>query len=121
MVQNLFPMQILREFTRLYPFNYFRGLLLRHLPSVPSFQGAIRCRKGLKFCSLHAGEDHISKSLFWLGDFDPWVIALLVIEFERFLYLMRLKSLMLGSPQHFSATSVSNIPLNKCRSHPCLF
>jgi FkbM family methyltransferase len=49
-----------------------RASILRLLPPVPQGSGAFRARHGI-ISGYYAGRDHVSASLYWFGDFDPWV------------------------------------------------
>ena len=69
-------MRLLRHVLRHYPLNTPRAALLVRLPAVPSDCGTFRVKGGLRIRACFEG-DVISKSLFWLGDFDPWVGAAL--------------------------------------------
>ncbi len=78
---------LMRLFTRRYPFLRPRAVLLRLLPDVPqsNIGNPIVTRDQLKISAYHAGNDHVCKSLYWLGDFDPWVgktLTMLVREGE---------------------------------------
>jgi FkbM family methyltransferase len=64
---------ILRSVTRFYPLNSPRASLLRLLPDVPEQFGLFSAKHRLSFADWGAGSDHVAKSLFWFGDFDPWV------------------------------------------------
>jgi FkbM family methyltransferase len=61
--------------TRLYPLNTPRSSILARLPAVPETEGDIVNRAGQIFRSYH--RDNISHSLYWFGDFDPWVASTL--------------------------------------------
>ena len=67
----------LRWLLRHYPLNTPRTALLDRLPDVPTGHGTFRIKGGLRICDCYHGPDVISKSLFWLGGFDPWVGAAL--------------------------------------------
>jgi FkbM family methyltransferase len=71
-------MRLARSFLRHYPLNTPRISVLRRLPGVPEKCCPFVAKGGIRICACHAGSrDVISKSLYWLGDFDPWVVALL--------------------------------------------
>lgn len=63
---------LLRAATSLYPFNTPRASLLDRLPNIPAGSGEIVGKNGMRYSDYH-GDDPISRSLFWFGDFDPWV------------------------------------------------
>lgn len=65
-----------RWLLRHYPLNTPRTALLDRLPDVPPAYGTFRIRGGLRICACY-GADVVSKSLYWLGAFDPWVGAAL--------------------------------------------
>jgi len=70
--------QSLRGVLRHYPLNAPRISLLGKLPGVPRGCCPFRAKGGIRIHGCHEGDrDIISKSLYYLGDFDPWVIALL--------------------------------------------
>lgn len=68
---------LLRALTRRYALQTPRASILRKLPDVPMGYGDIVGRHGLRYCSYSDGPDHVSKSVFWFGDFDPWVVEVL--------------------------------------------
>ena len=47
--------------------------LLDRLPPIPRNCGPFEVKHGLRIAECYADSDVISRSLFWLGDFDPWV------------------------------------------------
>src|SRR5262249_37240789 len=57
---------------RQYPFQTPRASLLRRLPDVPA-TGSFTARGGVRYTAYPPGGDHVVKSLYWFGDFDPWV------------------------------------------------
>jgi FkbM family methyltransferase len=63
----------IRAILRGYPFMRPRVAVLRRLPSVPESFSPVPVRGGLKLFQCYPGDDVVSKSLFWLGEFDPWV------------------------------------------------
>ena len=63
----------IRTMTRLYTLNTPRSSILARLPAVPETQGDIVDKGGQIFRSYH--RDNISHSLYWFGDFDPWVAS----------------------------------------------
>lgn len=67
----------LRLATNRYPFQTPRARLLRILPDVPATYGEFRARHGETFDAYWPGRDEVCSSLFWFGDFDPWVGATL--------------------------------------------
>lgn len=66
---------LIRAFTRRYPLLRPRAIILRWLPDVPqpNIGKPIRTRDRLMVSAYHPGPDHVCKSLYWFGDFDPWV------------------------------------------------
>jgi len=62
-----------RAITRLYPLNTPRARILDRLPAVPETQGDFVAKRGQIFRGYYRGSDDISRSLYWFGDFDPWV------------------------------------------------
>ena len=70
-------MRLLRGLLRHYPFYRPRSAILKRLPTVPEGCAPFRIKRGLRISGYYPGNDVISKSLFWLGDFDPWVDAAL--------------------------------------------
>ena len=69
--------KIFRALTKRYPFQTPRASLLRHLPDVPNNFGMFQIKDGVKYVAYPTGSDIIVKSLFWLGNFDPWVSTVL--------------------------------------------
>ena len=67
----------LRPLTALYPLNTPRASLLRLLPRPPATLGEIKGKHGLHYHGRWSSPDEICQSLFWFGDFDPWVNATL--------------------------------------------
>ena len=68
----------LRAFTKHYPFQTPRASLFKLLPKIPDNLGTIQAKGGIKYAGYPGGgDDYIVKSLFWFGDFDPWVGAVL--------------------------------------------
>jgi FkbM family methyltransferase len=65
--------RVLRTLLHHYPFLTPRARLLARLPAVPAAPGEVRTRAGVRLVSLPPGQDHVAKSLYWFGDFDPWV------------------------------------------------
>jgi FkbM family methyltransferase len=63
----------LRAFTRHYPLNTPRASILARLPAIPETQGEFVGKSGHIFKAYYTGNDDISRSLYWFGDFDPWV------------------------------------------------
>jgi len=70
--------QLARRILKIYPLNTPRYSLLRLLPRVPSHLNKFSIRDGLVISGYTPGDDHVCKSLYWLGDFDPWVSNTLV-------------------------------------------
>jgi FkbM family methyltransferase len=64
--------KLLRRVLNYYPFMTPRASLLSRLPAVPANAGPFRARHGM-ISSYYPGHDFISASLYWFGDFDPWV------------------------------------------------
>ena len=62
-----------RAITRLYPLNTPRASILARLPAIPETQGDIVGKRGQVFRGYYHEKDDISHSLYWFGDFDPWV------------------------------------------------
>jgi FkbM family methyltransferase len=61
-----------------YPFLTPRASLLKLLPETPDDYGPFGISHGLKIDAYPTGSsDHVVKSLFWLGSFDPWVCSTL--------------------------------------------
>lgn len=63
-----------RSLLRHYPSSSPRVSLLRRLPPVPEAHRPFRVKGGLRIGACYSA-DYVSKSLFWLGDFEPWVLA----------------------------------------------
>ncbi|MBE9055489.1 FkbM family methyltransferase [Sphaerospermopsis sp. LEGE 08334] len=70
-------LNILRAFTKHYPFQQPRASLLRRLPDVPSNFGEFEAKYGIKYASYSYGQDYIVKNLFWFGDFEPWITVVI--------------------------------------------
>ncbi len=69
---------IARSILRHYPFFTPRASLLRMLPHTPANYGAFNITGGLEIQDYpQCSSDHVVKSLFWLGSFDPWVCSTL--------------------------------------------
>lgn len=69
---------MLRSFTKYYPFQTPRASLFKILPKIPDGLGVIEAKNGVKYSGYPSGsDDFIVKSLFWFGDFDPWVGTIL--------------------------------------------
>ena len=64
--------ELLGRLTRRYRLMTPRASILRRLPPVPEGQTAFRARYGT-IVGYYPGRDYISASLYWFGDFDPWV------------------------------------------------
>jgi len=52
--------------------------VLRMLPDVPDGIGPISAKHSVTMADFPAGPDHVSKSIFWFGDFDPWVVRTMI-------------------------------------------
>src|SRR5215210_4020950 len=63
---------MVRRVLRRYPLQTPRARILNWMPPVPSSFEPFRIRDGT-IAALPAGRDHVSLSLYWLGQFDPWV------------------------------------------------
>lgn len=61
-----------RALLRHYPFLTPRASLLERLPAVPAGLRGFAARHG-RIVGYHPGRDHVCASLYWFGDFDPWV------------------------------------------------
>lgn len=64
---------VMRMVTSRYPLNTPRASILRLLPAVPSHYGEFHGKHGNRFAGYWTGNDEVSRSIFWFGDFDPWV------------------------------------------------
>ena len=64
--------------TRHYPLDAPRARLLRMLPDVPAGLGPISAKHKITLADYPTGPDHVSKSIFWFGDFDPWVVRTMI-------------------------------------------
>ena len=62
-----------RAILRHYPLNTPRVAILDRLPGVPEECGPFPVKHGLTIADCYGGDDYVSRSLFGLGDFDPWV------------------------------------------------
>src|SRR5262249_25798701 len=47
--------------------------ILARLPAIPAYQEEFVGKGGHIFKGFYTGNDDISRSLYWFGDFDPWV------------------------------------------------
>jgi FkbM family methyltransferase len=65
--------QVLRAITRLYPLNTPRTSILSRLPAIPPEYGPFHGKRG--DCYAGYDNDEVCQSLFWFGDFDPWVVS----------------------------------------------
>ncbi len=63
----------LRAVTSLYPFNTPRASILARLPPIPQGYGEFRAKQGVRYRGYSASDDEVCRSLFWFGDFDPWI------------------------------------------------
>lgn len=69
---------VVRRVLHQYPFLTPRASLLNFLPDTPHGYGPFRICDQLTIDAYPAGSsDHVVKSLFWLGSFDPWVCSTL--------------------------------------------
>lgn len=62
----------LRRLTGFYRLMTPRAKVLQHLPPVPSGRPPFRSRNGV-IAGYYPGRDFVSSSLYWFGEFDPWV------------------------------------------------
>lgn len=69
----MFWPKLLRALTSRYPLNTPRASILNMLPEIPAGYGEFEGKHGFRYRGYWAGQDEICRSLFWLGDFDPWV------------------------------------------------
>jgi len=65
---------ILRAVCGLNRLNYPRFIIQTKLPPVPSDHGSFKGDHGVVYAAYPAGNDHVTKALFWFGGFDPWVV-----------------------------------------------
>jgi hypothetical protein len=65
--------QLLRTVTSRYPLNTSRASLLRLLPEIPEGFGEFVGKNGIRYKRYSVDAYEVSRSLFWFGDFDPWV------------------------------------------------
>jgi FkbM family methyltransferase len=65
--------QLLRAVTSSYPLNTPRASILRLLPKIPENFGEFAAKNGIRYKRYSVGADEVCRSLFWFGDFDPWV------------------------------------------------
>ncbi len=65
--------QLLRAVTSRYPLNTPRASILRLLPEIPGGCGEFVGKSGFCYKRYTVDADEVSRSLFWFGDFDPWV------------------------------------------------
>lgn len=63
---------MLRNILNTYPFMTPRARILRRLPPVPSDGRPFRSHNGM-IVGYFCGRDYVSSSLYWFGNFDPWV------------------------------------------------
>ena len=64
---------IRRAILHCYPLMRPRVAILNRLPAVPEKFAPVPLRGGMRLFQCYAGHDVVSKSLYWLGEFDPWV------------------------------------------------
>lgn len=57
----------------MYPLQTPRASLLKILPAIPPEFGPFKAKGGIRYSSYWATADEVCRSLFWFGDFDPWV------------------------------------------------
>jgi FkbM family methyltransferase len=65
---------LLRAICRLNRLNYPRFAIQTRLPDVPENYGPITDSHNVRYVDYPAGNDHVTKALFWFGGFDPWVV-----------------------------------------------
>jgi hypothetical protein len=65
--------QLLRALTSHYPLNTPRASILRLLPEIPEGFDEFVGKNGIRYKRCLIDVDEVSRSLFWFGDFDPWV------------------------------------------------
>lgn len=65
--------RLIRKVTSAYPFDTPRATILARLPAIPAGYGQFRGKRGFVYRGYWATDDEVCRSLFWLGDFDPWV------------------------------------------------
>jgi len=69
---------VIRKLLNHYPLLTPRARLLKMLPDTPANFGPFGINDDLTIEAYPAGSsDHVVKSLFWLGSFDPWVCSTL--------------------------------------------
>ena len=69
---------VARQVLNRYPFLTPRASVLKMLPATPSDYGPFDILDGLKIRAYPAhSHDHVVKSLFSMGSFDPWVCTTL--------------------------------------------
>lgn len=61
------------KITRYYPFNTPRASLLKFLPKIPKQCSEFVGKAGLRYQDIWSTDDLVCRSLYWFGDFDPWV------------------------------------------------
>jgi FkbM family methyltransferase len=66
------PAKLLRAITRRYPLNTPRASILSRLPAIPPEYGPFQGKRGDRYAGY--SNDEVCQSLFWFGDFDPWVL-----------------------------------------------
>ena len=64
---------LLRTVTSRYPLNTPRASILDILPDIPSDFGEFLGKNGHRYRGYWSTRDEVCRSLFWFGDFDPWV------------------------------------------------
>lgn len=64
---------LLRSLTRHYPLATPRASILKLLPAIPAGYGEFAGKNGARFRGYDTTNDEVCRSLFWFGDFDPWV------------------------------------------------
>jgi FkbM family methyltransferase len=69
-----FSARVLRAITRRYPLNTPRASILCLLPEIPPGYGPFHGKRGDRYVS-YGNDADVCQSLFWFGDFEPWVIT----------------------------------------------
>jgi FkbM family methyltransferase len=67
--------KLLRIVTKHYPFISPRAFLLNLLPEMPQNYGPFAGKSDIRYEGYFSDGDDISRNLFWLGDFEPWVCS----------------------------------------------
>lgn len=74
----MFWVRLLRAVTTRYPLNTPRASILNALPAIPLKYSEFQGKRGIRYRGYWTNGDEICRSLFWFGDFDPWVDRTLV-------------------------------------------